>query len=598
MDERVNWLLLADKFALDGDPRGMRACAREIFDLDQKSADGPAVMAEAALYGGSWDEADSLARQALELKPGHLRSRMVLAGLASHNLELGEELSILHKLVEDLHGNLKRIEAVQERIAPEGQDGEVPEIGDTARSEWQQADAEGKILRYLIYRSQGWLADAEYLAGNPEQAAESLLEASSLAESPEDRAELYSKQLFLRNYREMSPQKTKALARGYQDRILTVGVCRQAAIKKTPEKKLRIGYISPDFRQHAVANFVAPFLRDFDSDRFSVYCYATGRTDEVTNRLRRFHVTWRNLQGRSPHAIAGQIVEDHIDILVDLSGHSQNNCLPVLAQRPGCVQVCGVGYTATTGLSAVDYFLSDIVCLPPHEETAAFTERVLRLPGCHLCYVPGLIRPIPETEMQAPCFRNGYVTYGCFNNYAKITDDMLYLWRAILEKLPTARLIIKGKICSISSGVNMVRQRLHRLGLPVERIELRPYSPDYLEQYNDIDVALDTSPYTGGLTTCEALYMGVPVITLRGHSHGSRLAASILTAADLTECIAESQMDYVAKAVQLALKPSLLTGYHSGLRAHMLKSRFMNGKQYMKDVEACYREIWQEFCEK
>lgn len=596
MDERINWLMLANKFAQDGDPRGMRACARELFDLDNNSPDGPAVMAEAALYGGNLDEAEVLAHDACSLCPEHFRARMVLAGLAANRFELRDELSILHKLTADVRKEMNKAKTLQENIRLKKRLSRNADEESRENATIKQAALEEDLHRYILFHSLCLLADAEYLAGEPDRAADALNEARTLTESRELEAELYSKHLFLRNYRDITDRNSREMAEAYQAILGPSIPYKQDKVLKTPEKKLRIGYISPDFRQHAVANFVLPFMRDFDSDRFSVYCYSTGKTDAVTDRLRHNHISWRDMRGRPTRSIARQIAEDHIDILVDLSGHSQNNCLPIMALHPANIQVCAIGYTATTGLDAMDYFLSDDVCIPSKEQPVSFTERILRMSRCHLCYAPGAIRDIPPAGTRAPYLRNGYITYGSFNNYAKVTDDVLFLWRAILEKVEDAHLVIKGKICSIPSGESILMERLQKFGLPLERIELRPYSPDYLEQYRDIDVILDTSPYTGGLTTCEALYMGTPVIVLRGRSHGSRLGASIMTSADLSELIAETPMEYVTKAVKLSTKSKFISYYHAGLRTHLYESALMDSKGYMRELEAIYRKIWEEFC--
>ena len=283
---------------------------------------------------------------------------------------------------------------------------------------------------------------------------------------------------------------------------------------------------------------------------------------------------------------------------MDLSGHTQGSCLPVLACRPAPVQVSGIGYMNTTGLQEVDYFLSDVHCQPKDEMARGFTEKVLRLPQSHLCYAPKVLRPLPVPAAIAPCLENGWVTFGCFNNFSKVSRQTLLLWRAILEQVPTARLVLKSKTCSIPAGREMIRHRLAALSMDSQRIELRPYSPDYLEQYQDIDVALDTLPYNGGLTTCEALYMGVPVVTLRGRSHGARFGASLLENAGVAELLAESEMEYVKKAVQLAASPEILQRFHEGLRQEMERSALMDGQRYMKDMETAYQQIWQAAVEK
>ncbi|SFT57994.1 Predicted O-linked N-acetylglucosamine transferase, SPINDLY family [Selenomonas sp. GACV-9] len=565
----LNWLSLADKFAADGDPKGMRACARELWELDAESMDGAAVMAEAALYSGEREEAHTLVDEILARKPNHLRGRLVKAGLAALEFRLDEELPLLRAIVAET-------ERKRQALDPD--------------------DAYYGVLQHILDKARGWLADGEYLAAAPDKAAAELLARSELLEDPLAKADSYSKYLFMRNYRNQSLHESRQAAEQYEP-LLGITAYAHDDVKKLPDKKLRIGYLSPDFREHAVASFLEPLLRYYDDSRFSVYCYSTGRADNVTKKLRTCHVHWRELRGRSPRTAARLIAEEKIDILVDLSGHTQGSCLPIMAYRPAPVQVAGIGYMNTTGLSAIDYFLSDEVCLPTGETTASgFTEKILRLPHSHLCYAPGFVREIPAAGMEAPCLRNGYVTFGSFNNFAKVTDETLLLWRGILDQVRDSRLVIKGKICSIPSGQAIVKERLMRLGISLARVELRPYSPDYLEQYRDIDIALDTMPYNGGLTTCEALYMGVPVVSIRGRSHGARFGASILTNAGVKELVVENDINYVRRAVQLGNAPELIGAYHSGLRANLLKSPLMDRKNYMKELETGYCQIWKNFC--
>ena len=324
-------------------------------------------------------------------------------------------------------------------------------------------------------------------------------------------------------------------------------------------------------------------------------CYSTGRKDSVTEKIKRNKIGWRELIGKDALTAAKIIDEDGVDILVDLSGHSQDSCLPILAHKPAPVQICGIGYTATTGLGTVDYFLSDKVC-SPETLPSAFIEKILRLDPCSLCYSPGLIREMPAPELRAPILKNDFITYGSFNNFAKVSEEILYVWRAILDRVPKSRLILKNKICSLEDGRELVREKLTKMSFPLDRVELRPYSSDYLEQYREIDVALDTFPYTGGTTTCEALYMGVPVLTLRGKTHGSRFSASILTAADMAELIAHSPMDYIKKAAQLARRKELVAAYHVGLREHIQKSALMDAENYIRNLEKIYRKVWQDYC--
>ena len=594
MNERLNWLTLADKFASDGDPRAMRACARELFELDKTAADGPAIMAEAALYLGKYDEAEHMAQDALLLEPNHLRGRLILGAVAAEKFELKEELKILRGVIKEIK---KAINTFDRFLQNHRRKFAFNRIEKTPKDIELQTETETQIalMQNLLFKALSWISNGLYLAGEPEAAADSLFEASDLTDNNERAAELYGKHLFLRNYRDLAPAYGKELAKKYQEFFVDVTPYNHDKVKRVVDKKLRIGYVSPDFRQHAVANFILPFLRDFDAENFSVTCYQTSKKDAVTERLKRHHVSWKDLSGRSPRTAARLIAEDHVDILVDLSGHSQNSCLPIMVYKPAPVQVSAIGYTATTGLAEIDFFLSDKVCLPEKEQPAGFTEKILRTEHCHLCYAPGIVRDMPPAGIQAPMLQNEYITYGSFNNFAKVTDEVLYLWRAILEQVRDSILVIKSKVCSIQSGREIVLERLKKMSFPLNRVELRPYSPDYLEQYREIDVALDTFPYNGGLTTCEALYMGVPVVTLRGKSHGSRFGASIMTSADLNELVAQNGMEYVKKAVQLGRRKELIAGYHAGLREHLLKSALMDSRQYMKEIEACYHDAWKNY---
>lgn len=569
-EEKINWLRLATKFSDDGDLKGMRACAKEVDRLMAGDIDATAVNAEVALYSGRIDEAEELAGKVLRIQPRHPRARMVLAGLAALEFRLDDEIPLLADLIEELTYKAKVL---------------------------GEEDPSYAIYHQMLKRARGWLADALYLAGEAKGAAHELLMSSRLADETDEAADLYSKYLFMRNYRYLGAKDGRLKAEHYES-LLDVHPYKHDNAARTARRKLRIGYISPDFREHSVSYFLPPLLRHFDGEQFMVFCYATGRSDAVTERLRTRRVTWRDLRGRPPRTAARLIAEDKIDILVDLSGHSQDNALPIMAHRPAPVQVSGIGYTNTTGLCAIDYFLSDEICIPKGDTAAeaGFVERILRLSHSHLCYAPELIRVMPEAGYEPPMRKNGYVTFGSFNNFAKVTDETLLLWRGILESVRDSKLVIKGKIASIDAGINFAKKRFSMLSYDLARVEFRPYSPDYLEQYRDIDIALDTAPYNGGLTTCEALYMGVPVISLRGRTHGSRFGASILTNAGVRELVAENDINYVRRAVQLAETPKLLEAYHMGLRANMKRSPLMNIEGYMEELEMAYQEIWENFC--
>ncbi|MBR1579654.1 MAG: hypothetical protein IJ668_04065 [Selenomonadaceae bacterium] len=535
MSDVSDWLATAERFIDDGDPRGARACAHEILELDEKSADGWALLAECELYLGSLDAAEEHARTAIEIDREHLRAQLVIGGVASERFALDIELPTLKA------------------------------VADRAR---QLHDHK------ILFKAITWLSNGLYLAGEPSAAADCLLEASTL--NPNRAPELYSKHLFYRNYRQTPSRDVAARFQSFFNHIDTIN-------RTTVEhNKIRVGYISPDFRNHAVANFVVPFLKHFDAEHFQVYCYQTTKGDAVTARLKRNKVVWRNLIDKTPLESARSIANDHIDILIDLSGHTQNSCLPILAYKPAPVQITAIGYVGSTGLNAVDFFLSDKLSSPPSTD---FTEQLLLMPDCHLCYSP--IKNMPDV----PAVEHQHITFGSFNNFAKISDHVLELWKAILDRVRHARLIIKSKTCSIPSGRAIVEQRLNHVGIDINRVELRPFSPDYLQQYADIDIALDAFPYNGGLTTCEALYMGVPVIALCGHTHADRIAASILNSARLNELIASTEDEYINKAVALANAPDRINHYRTTLRPSIEQSPLMDARLYICNFEAVIKNI-------
>ena len=434
MDEKIlDWVTLAEKFSADGDPMSMRTVAREIFDLDKNSAEGLAIMAEAAFYMGNLDEAQSLAEYALAVDKNHLRGRLVMGGVAVKQFKLKTQLKIFAGIIDNAHAELKTL---QTRLNEHNRQFAFNRRKKTSADEdfQKQIGKEISVVRSLLFKALCWSANGLYLAGEPARASQNLLEASALTDSDDQAAELYSKHLFLSNYRESSPAQARELARKYNSFFARVTPFAHDRKNLDANRKLHIGYISPDFREHALANFMPPFLRDYDAENFSVTCYSTGKKDSVTEKLKSFNVGWRDLIGKDALTAAKIIDEDAVDILVDLSGHSQDSCLPILAHKPAPVQICALGYTASTGLNAVDYFLTDKICSP---ETLpnSFTEKLLRLGTCNFCYAPGLIREMPAPELRAPVLKNGFVTFGCFNNFAKVSEDVLYVWRAILESV-------------------------------------------------------------------------------------------------------------------------------------------------------------------
>ena len=358
-------------------------------------------------------------------------------------------------------------------------------------------------------------------------------------------------------------------------------------------KKLRVGYLSADLHRHPVLNFVLPLLeKDFDSDAFEIFVYATGGEDELTAAIKADIPNWRALNGRTAEEVARAIRADEIDILVELGGHSANNRLAVLAYRPAPLQLLALGYMGSSGMHEVDYVVGDAVLDGvPEENERFFTEELLILPQTHFCYA--LLSPLPEVQ-PPPCLRNGYVTFGCMNNFAKVSDEALALWGEILRQAEGARLIIKHRIFDDEEGRAYTLERLERLGVDTERVELRGFTSDYLLTYHDIDIALDTFPYTGGLTTCETIAMGVPLVSRYGGRHGTRFSYSLLKNIGLEGLCTDTAEGYLALAVQLAQDKELLAALRTQLRPMLFNSPVCDRAGYRRQVAEAYRQIWQK----
>jgi predicted O-linked N-acetylglucosamine transferase (SPINDLY family) len=427
--------------------------------------------------------------------------------------------------------------------------------------------------------------------GESEAAARCDLEASKAASDRELAADEYGNYLFdLHHIADRSVEEQYAAAAKFD--TFFEDIPRFLHRREKDAKLLRVGYISADFRYHVVLRFAAAMLCGKGQAPFSVYAYMTGPEDSFSGALAQRVDVWRNLRGLSPQQAARMIYEDEIDILVELGGHTTGNALKIMAYKPAPVQVCGIGYWASTGLSAIDYFLGDVYL---DDETAqnAFTETLLILPRTHFCYTE--IGRMPSPAEEPPCVRTGTVTFGSFNDFSKASDEVLRLWARIMERVPQARLLLKGNVFKEAGNRAYALERMKRMGVPTERVEMRGFSLDYLEEYADMDVALDTFPYPGGGTTCDALFMGVPVVAMAGKDHGGRFGKSLLMNLGLGELAAETPEDYVEKAVAVSEDRELLCAFRKNLRDMMRRSPLMDGEQYRKDLAAAYTEIWRKY---
>lgn len=367
--------------------------------------------------------------------------------------------------------------------------------------------------------------------------------------------------------------------------------------ERSPSRLLKIGYVSPDFRRHSVAYFIEPVLTEHNPEHIEVFCYSNSLIiDEVTRRIQARTAQWRTIVGMSDEDVAELVRKDNIDILIDLAGHTAGNRILLFAHRPAPIQVSWIGYPATTGLSVIDYKIVDGYTDPSEKTEQFYTEKLMRLPESFICYMPDKDSPAVGP---LPALPTGHITFGSFNNIAKITPEIISLWAGILNKIPESCLILKGKGFSDETTCHYAINMFAKRGIDARRIKVQPWTQalkQHLELYNQVDIGLDTFPYNGVTTTCEALWMGVPVITLAGETHASRVGVSLLSNVGLPELIAETQDEYIGIAMNLASDIERLQLLRKSLRDRMARSPLTDAKQFTAHLEKCYRKMWETWC--
>jgi predicted O-linked N-acetylglucosamine transferase (SPINDLY family) len=360
-----------------------------------------------------------------------------------------------------------------------------------------------------------------------------------------------------------------------------------------PDRRLRVGYISPDFRRGPLAAFIEPVLAAHDPSQVEVFAYAElARADEVTERLQSLVHSWRRTRDGGDDQVADQIRADKIDILVDLAGHTANHRLGVFARKPAPVQVTYLGYAGTTGLGTVDFRLTDAIA-DPAGEPAHHVEEVVRLPGCFCCYAP----PTDAPEI-GPYTEHHPVTFGSPHKLIKLNDRVIELWARVLQVVPNSRLLLCRNTLN-GETLTYWRRRVESHGIAHDRVELRQAvqsAEGYLATYQEMDVLLDVFPWTGHAVTCEALWMGVPVVTLLGDRFAGRMSASVLTSLGLTDLVATNADQYVTIAARLANDRSGLARLRSELRERMRESPLCDAGRFTKGLEESYRWMWRRWC--
>ncbi|MEJ6002317.1 O-linked N-acetylglucosamine transferase, SPINDLY family protein [Paucibacter soli] len=411
----------------------------------------------------------------------------------------------------------------------------------------------------------------------------------------------HSDLLFLRCHREPeSPAATRAAAARYGATLASLAPARAHWPNAAePARCLRVGLVSADLREHPVGYFLQSLLTALAAqagDQLSLIAYANNaQHDGLSAALKASAAGWRQVQDLSDAQLAAQIEADGIDILVDLSGHTAGNRLPAFARKPAPLQLSWLGYCASTGVAAIDHVLCDPWIAPPGME-AAFTEGLWRLPESFLCFTPPTL-PLPVAPL--PAATRGQLTFGCFNKFNKLNDAVLRLWAELLAALPGSRLYLKNAQLDVASTRAGLQARLAALGIPAERLWLEGASPrtDYLRCYADVDIALDPFPYPGGTTSMEALWMGVPVLTLAGSTPLARQGVSIMQNLQLPDWVAADRADYLTLAQRHAADLQTLAALRQGLRARLLRSPLCDAPRFATHFEAALRQLWRQWCE-
>ena len=362
-----------------------------------------------------------------------------------------------------------------------------------------------------------------------------------------------------------------------------------------PERRIRIGYVSGDFHTHPVGYFLVQALEAHDRSAFEVTCYSNGaRVDAMTQRLASASDHWRDIARLDDAAAEAMIRADAINVLIDLSGHTAHGRLPLFARRPAPVQAAWLGYVATTGLPAMDYLITDAETAPPGSE-ALFTETLLRSSRGRFCYAPPECAPAvspPPSAVGKP------FVFGSFNDTLKLTPRVVRLWTEVLAAVPGSRLMLKWRSLDDAGVRGRYLDQFAQAGIAADRIDLRGHSPhaEMLAQYAEVDVALDPLSFSGGMTSCEALWMGVPVVTLPEQKPASRQTLSFLTQLGQTDLVATSEADYIALAAALARDSQRLAGLRATLRPRMQASPVCQAEAFTAAHEALIRRMWRDWC--
>lgn len=564
-----------------GDAESARGSYGQVLALDAGNPFGGYNLAKLDYLQGRPEVAEQLLHAALARKPDFFNAWLLLSSV---NDTRGDQAAAAHAIGQALKLQPEHVGALynQARVLQRVGRLDEAEAAIARAADLDPGNVDCAVLHMGLLLAQGF-------------AVEALLPLRRAIALAPHRFDLRSKELFILNL--VASVDADDLARRHRE----LGAQVEAAVPARPQRaaaptglRLRIGYVSGDFRGHPVTMFLLPVLERRARERFEVFCYSsTQREDAFTRRVEQLADGWRDVRTLHDNAIADAVAADGIDLLVDLGGHSGELRLGVFVNKPAPVQLTWLGYLNTTGLTRMDFRLSDQRCDPPAVSQPRHSERLLYLPDSQWCF-----RPFMEVAAApaAPCERNGYVTFGSFNNAMKLTREQVSCWGRLLAALPSARLLLAD--VSSARKREWLLETLREGGMAggAERVEFAPRTDlrAYYELYARVDIALDSHPYGGGTTTFDALWMGVPVLAMTGELPASRSAASILAALGLGEWIAPDMAAFEAVAIERVRDTATISKLRRTLRARLQASAFMDEARFVAAFENLLLQAWRE----
>lgn len=563
-----------------GQVQAAEKCYIKALSLEPPAAETLNNMAVVMMNQGRYPEAEALVRQALELEP-----------------KQGDIWNNLGLILQAKGVNDEAERAFEQALKFQPNDARtLSNYSVTLRSLGKLQHAEA-CLKKAISKAPNY-TDAHINLGNiyldQGMFTQAIASTQRALEIAPDHVSAHDNLMFAMTYSDdFTPEERLEVAHQYGQ--LTKSLAHTPYIQwqvSAQDQRLRVGLVSGDLRQHPVAYFLKAWLEYADPNKIELFAYSTdGREDATTATLNPYFTHWRSLAGHNDQAAATIIHADQLHILLDLSGHTGANKLPLFAWKPAPVQASWLGYWATTGIEAMDYVLVDTEGVPPEHQTQ-FTETIQYLPDTRMCFTAPELAP---DVAPLPALHNAYITFGCFQNMTKVSDEVLKVWAEVMQALPTAKLRWQSKSFADAHIVATTSKRLQQCGIAPERVTLlgKVSRQEYLAGYAEVDMVLDSFPFTGGTTTCEALWMGVPTLTLAGNTLIARQGASMMTAAGLADWVVNTPEQYVQQALHFAHDITKLASLRAGLRAQVQVSPLMDGQRFARHMEIALRSIWE-----